>query len=207
MPKLVKKMSKKSHVVVRSASTELPTLYGKFTIYVYRTSNGREQSALVLGDVTKKTPLVRIHSQCLTGDTFGSLLCDCGAQLQKSLEIIGKEKAGVLVYLNQEGRGIGLTSKIKAYVLQHAGLDTVAANEALGFPADARDYSVAAAILRDLKIKKIRLLTNNPDKIEQIEKNGIMIEKRIPLEIEPTKFTAKYLKTKKEKMRHLLSKV
>jgi 3,4-dihydroxy 2-butanone 4-phosphate synthase/GTP cyclohydrolase II len=148
--------------------------------------------------------MVRIHSQCFTGDTLFSLRCDCGEQLEKSMEIISKHGSGILIYLSQEGRGIGLANKIKAYQLQDQGLDTVEANHALGFSSDGRNYQMAANILKDLGVTKIMLITNNPDKIEQLKNNGITIVKRIPLKITANTVNKGYLLTKKQKMGHLL---
>ena len=165
--------------------------------------------ALTQGDLGGEEPiLVRVHSQCLTGDTFGSLRCDCGAQLQTAMEMISREKRGVLLYLlNQEGRGIGLTSKIKAYKLQEQGLDTIQANVKLGFKADQRDYGIGAQILRHLGLKKLRLITNNPAKYIALAGYGLEIVERVSLEIAPGKENLDYMKTKKEKMGHLLDKI
>lgn len=189
---------------VKSASSILPTKYGLFKIIIFKSlDDGREHAALTLGKL-KDPVLTRIHSQCLTGDTLFSLRCDCGEQLRKSMELISKEGSGAIIYLNQEGRGIGLTNKIKAYAFQDKGFDTVEANEALGFPSDARSYKVAADILKKLKIDKINLLTNNPDKKDQLSKYGIEIYKRTALEVEPNKADIKYLEAKKRKMKHSL---
>ena len=188
--------------VVKTANANLPTKYGMFNIKIYKCLNdNREHAVLTLGRL-KEPILTRIHSQCLTGDTFSSLRCDCGEQLDKSMQLISKNGNGLILYLNQEGRGIGLTNKIKAYVLQDKGFDTVAANEALGFPSDARSYKVAADILKDLRVSDIALLTNNPDKKNQLSKYGIHVSKQIGLEIKPNKSDLKYLKIKKRKMRH-----
>lgn len=194
--------------VKKMASALLPTTYGIFKIVIYKSvKNGVEHVVLFKGKDIKGPILTRIHSRCLTGDVFSSLRCDCKDQLKKSLIKIGKAKNGVLIYLNQEGRGIGLTNKIKAYALQEKGLDTVDANNALGLPSDARDYLVAADILKDLGIETINLLTNNPDKIDQLAQYGIIINKRIPLEVNPNKKNKSYLKTKKDKLGHKLSLV
>lgn len=190
----------------RKAKTTLPTKYGTFDIYGYLDEvTGKEHVALVKGELeTKDDILCRIHSECLTGDTFGSLRCDCGKQLESSLEMIAKN-GGILLYLSQEGRGIGLLNKLKAYDLQDKGLDTLEANQALDFAGDLRDYYAGAQILKDIGQTKVNLLTNNPDKVIQLERYGIKVEKRIPLEIKATKFDEKYLQTKKQKMGHLLN--
>lgn len=204
----LKTLSLKSQLK-HSAMAKLPTEYGLFEIRIYKTIlDSKEHIALTMGNLESPEPiLVRIHSQCVTGDTLHSLRCDCGEQLQKSLQIISKNKRGVLIYLNQEGRGIGLTNKIKAYDLQEKGLDTVEANHQLGFPADIRSYKIAAEILEDLNISKIKLLTNNPDKIKELKKYGIKNIERIDIESLPIKYNRKYLLTKKNKLGHLLTKV
>lgn len=190
------------------ASATLPTNYGIFKIVIYRSPDDKlEHTALIKGQNFTKPVLTRIHSQCLTGESFSSLRCDCKDQLIKALTKIGRAKNGILIYLNQEGRGIGLGNKIKAYGLQEKGFDTVEANEQLGFAADPRSYEVAACILRGLNIKKITLLTNNPDKISQLKKFGIKVTKIIPLEIIPHPIDLNYLKTKKIKMGHKLKLV
>lgn len=193
--------------VKKTATSMLPTKYGTFQINVYKSIlDNREDVVLVKGELKKEPVLTRIHSKCFTGDTFFSLKCDCGEQLSTSMQMIG-EKGGVLVYLDQEGRGIGLSQKILAYALQEKGFDTVEANHELGLPTDSRDYLVAAEILRDLKIKKITLLTNNPDKIEQMEKNGITVVERIAVETVPNKTNRSYLVVKKQKLGHTLRNV
>jgi 3,4-dihydroxy 2-butanone 4-phosphate synthase/GTP cyclohydrolase II len=192
------------------AEADLPTRWGDFTIQAFVDRIQQETHiALTQGDLTGDEPiLVRVHSQCLTGDTFGSLRCDCGKQLQAAMEMISREKRGVLLYLlNQEGRGIGLTSKIKAYKLQEQGLDTIQANVKLGFKADQRDYGIGAQILRHLGLKKLRLITNNPAKYIALAGYGLEISERIGLEITPGKENLDYMKTKKEKMGHLLNKI
>ncbi|HLI34928.1 MAG TPA: bifunctional 3,4-dihydroxy-2-butanone-4-phosphate synthase/GTP cyclohydrolase II [Terriglobia bacterium] len=196
-------------LVDRVATAQLPTEYGNFTAHVYSCpSQNREHLALVMGRISPSRPaLVRVHSQCLTGDTLHSIRCDCREQLESAMRKVAEKGEGVILYLSQEGRGIGLTNKIRAYALQDDGLDTVQANERLGLPADMRDYSVGAQILADLGVRKIHLLTNNPHKIRGIERYGLDIVKRIPLETTPHKNNRSYLKVKKDKLGHLLSKV
>lgn len=190
--------------LVRNVS--LPTEFGLFTLKLYRTlPDNNHHIALVIGEPEKdKTALVRVHSECLTGDVFGSLRCDCGQQLRASLKMIADNKSGVLLYMRQEGRGIGLAQKIHAYELQENGLDTVEANQKLGFAADLRDYGVGAQILADLGLKKIRLITNNPRKIIGLEGHGMEIIKRIAIISSINKYNKRYLQTKKRKMGHLL---
>ncbi len=191
----------------QTATAMLPTKYGEFQVYVYKSMlDNREHVVLTKGAIKKEPVLTRIHSKCLTGDTLLSLKCDCGEQLSKSMQMIG-ERGGVLVYLDQEGRGIGLTQKILAYKLQEKGLDTVEANHKLGLPIDAREYVIAAEILEDLGIKKISLLTNNPDKIRQLGENGIMIVDCIAIETIPNKINKSYLRIKKQKLGHTLHNV
>lgn len=199
----------KEKLVERVASARLPTEYGTFTAHVYECpSQNREHLALVMGSVTPDPPmLVRVHSQCMTGDTFHSVRCDCREQLDTAMKRISQEGRGVIIYLSQEGRGIGLKNKIRAYALQDRGLDTVQANQRLGLPIDMRDYSVGAQILADLGVRQIHLLTNNPKKISGIERYGLKILKRIPLEINPRPTNHIYLRVKKDKLGHLLSKV
>lgn len=189
--------------IIKKEAANLPTEYGDFTTTVYECDEGLHHIALVKGDIKDKDVLVRVHSECLTGDVFHSCRCDCNQQLDKALKLIAKE-GGVLIYLRQEGRGIGLLNKIKAYNLQDKGRDTVEANEELGFKADARDYTVGVQILADLGIKRIRLMTNNPKKIEGLGKYGIKIVERVPLIIKPTTTNKKYLEAKKEKLGHRL---
>lgn len=193
--------------ITKTATAKLPTKYGLFNIIIYKSlTDGKEHAALTLGKL-KEEVYVRIHSQCLTGDVFTSLRCDCGDQLRKSMKIISQKGSGIILYLNQEGRGIGLTNKIRSYALQDKGYDTVEANEALGFPSDARSYKIARDILNDLGVSSIYLLTNNPDKKDQLQKFGIDINKRVALEIKPNKVDLDYLKVKKSKMQHQLKLV
>jgi GTP cyclohydrolase II len=188
------------------AQADLPTRFGRFTIYGFRGRGEQEEAvALVHGNLKRKTaPLVRVHSQCLTGDVLTSLRCDCRAQLELSLKKIGQAPSGILLYLPQEGRGIGLMNKLRAYELQDRGMDTVEANESLGFAADARDYDFSARILKKLGAKRIRLLSNNPEKVRQIERAGIAVVERLPCQPRVSKVSRAYLKTKKRKMGHLL---
>lgn len=192
--------------VIKVTSSSLPTEYGIFQISIYKSLiDDREHAALSMGSPRNTPILVRIHSQCLTGDAFYSLKCDCREQLEQSMKIISQNKNGLIIYLNQEGRGIGLSNKIKAYQLQDKGLDTVEANKALGFAPDVRDYQIAAEILKDLKADKIILLTNNPNKIEQLKTYGISVIDSLPLESSPNKINFPYLKTKKQKLGHRLT--
>jgi 3,4-dihydroxy 2-butanone 4-phosphate synthase/GTP cyclohydrolase II len=196
-------------IVARVASPRLPTAFGEFVAHAYRAeATGEEHLALVAGELRPDEPiLVRVHSQCLTGDVFGSSRCDCGAQLDLALEKIAAEGRGVLLYLLQEGRGIGLLNKLRAYELQDRGHDTVEANEQLGFRADQRDYGVGAQILRDLGVRKMRLMTNNPGKYVALAGYGLEIVERVPLEVPPTETTRAYLRAKREKLGHLLGMV
>ncbi|MBI2140482.1 GTP cyclohydrolase II [Candidatus Woesearchaeota archaeon] len=190
--------------IQRTAQANIPTEFGEFSCIVYEINHSENHVALIKGDVKgKKGVLVRVHSQCLTGDVFHSVKCDCGKQLERAMHEIAAH-GGVLLYLQQEGRGIGLSNKIKAYALQEKGYDTVEANTKLGFHADERDYTLASCILKDLGIASIKLMTNNPDKISSLEENGIKVIERIPLIVPETKYSAKYFKAKKEKMGHLL---
>jgi GTP cyclohydrolase II len=197
-----------SQTVQQIASADFPTRWGKFRIYGFRAVfNGRSEEAvaLVMGDVHSSPPLVRVHSQCLTGDVFGSLRCDCRQQLELALSMIAAESAGILVYEQQEGRGIGLMAKLQAYELQDTGLDTVEANERLGFKADQREFGMPAQILNSLGVSEVRLLSNNPDKVAALERDGIKVVERVPCEVSPSVHAEEYLRTKKEKLGHLFT--
>jgi GTP cyclohydrolase II len=198
--------------VKQVASADFPTRWGKFRIQGFEGdfadgagSRKEEAVALIMGDVHAAAPLVRIHSQCLTGDVFGSLRCDCRQQLEMALSMIAQKGAGILIYEQQEGRGIGLMAKLQAYELQDAGLDTVEANERLGFKADQREFALPGEILKSLKIRKVRLLSNNPDKVAALERAGVEVVERVPCEVSPSPHAEDYLKTKKEKMGHLFT--
>ncbi|HEV8269505.1 MAG TPA: bifunctional 3,4-dihydroxy-2-butanone-4-phosphate synthase/GTP cyclohydrolase II [Thermoanaerobaculia bacterium] len=206
---LIRYRMRTERLVHRVAAPHLPTRFGSFQVVGYRSElTNEEHLALVSGTIKEDEPtLVRVHSSCLTGDVFGSARCDCGAQLQLALEMISGYGSGVLLYLLQEGRGIGLFNKLRAYELQEQGLDTVAANEKLGFAPDVRDYGIGCQILRDLGVKKMRLMTNNPSKYVAIDGYGLEIVERVPLEIPPTDSTRDYLTAKKSKMGHLLKLV
>jgi 3,4-dihydroxy 2-butanone 4-phosphate synthase/GTP cyclohydrolase II len=199
---------RKSHesVIERKAIAKLPTKYGEFSIYGYVNKlNGEEHVAIVKGKVDDKEPiLVRIHSECLTGDVIGSTRCDCGEQFDEAMKRVSNEGKGVIIYMRQEGRGIGLVNKIRAYELQDKGLDTVDANLALGFEDDLREYSVSAQILKDLGIEEVKLMTNNPEKINGIEKYNVKVAERVPIQIKHNENNEYYLKVKKEKMGHVL---
>jgi len=196
-------------IVDKGEEVDMPTEYGHFRLIPFRQkSNGREHIALIKGEFTKDEPiLVRVHSSCATGDIFGSMRCECGEQLHKSMQLIEKEGKGVVVYLNQEGRGIGLMEKIKAYKLQENGLDTVDANVHLGHQPDERDYGVGAQILRSIGVTKMRLITNNPIKRIGLEAYGLHIVENIPMEIKPNEYNAFYMRTKKERMGHILHNI
>ena len=204
---LIRYRLKRDPFVRREGETRLPTVHGEFRAVVYENAlDGVGHLALVKGEVDDGRPvLVRMHSECLTGEVFGSLRCDCGEQLRGAMEMVQVAGRGVIVYIRQEGRGIGLTNKIKAYALQDRGKDTVEANELLGFPPDPRDYGVGAQILVDLSLSRIRLITNNPQKRAGLEGYGLEVVERIPLEMPPNKENYEYLKTKRHKLGHLLS--
>jgi GTP cyclohydrolase II len=197
------------------ASADFPTRWGTFRIHGFRGEFGSDENgkrdrveeavALVMGDVHSSPPLVRVHSQCLTGDVFHSLRCDCRQQLEMALSMIRDLGSGILIYEQQEGRGIGLMAKLQAYELQDSGLDTVEANERLGFKADHRDFALPAEILKALGVKKVRLLSNNPEKVEALENAGVKVVERVPCEVSPSPYAEEYLKTKKEKLGHLFS--
>ena len=205
------------NAIEQVASADFPTRWGKFRIYGFRgrTQGGpnadgkkevEEAVAVVMGDVNAAPPLVRIHSQCLTGDVFHSLRCDCGQQLELAMSMIAEEGAGIVIYEQQEGRGIGLMAKLQAYELQDTGLDTVEANESLGLKADYRDFTLPGEILKALGVTQVRLLSNNPDKVEALEKAGVRVVERVPCEVVPSPFAEDYLKTKKEKLGHLFTR-
>jgi 3,4-dihydroxy 2-butanone 4-phosphate synthase / GTP cyclohydrolase II len=206
---LIQHRMRAERLVRKIAEANLPTGYGGFRIHAFESAiDGQHHVALVMGEVRSEEPvLVRVHSQCLTGDIFSSTRCDCGAQLHTALERIAAEGRGVLLYLRQEGRGIGLVHKIMAYQLQDQGKDTVEANEALGFKADQRDYGIGAQILVELGIRRLRLMTNNPRKFVGLEGYGLAIAERVPIEIPPSEASRRYLRTKKEKLGHLLRSV
>jgi GTP cyclohydrolase II len=192
----------------RVARAGLPTPHGSFEMFVYEATDGKEHVALATGfepgSVKRNEPvLVRLHSECLTGDVFGSRRCDCGEQLEQSMRLLHEQGRGVLLYLRQEGRGVGLANKISAYALQDEGLDTVQANLALGLPEDARDYNAAAEMLLDLGIYQVAVLTNNPAKIEGLRSHGVEVVERLPVRVEPNPLNTSYLRTKQEKLGHL----
>ena len=195
--------------VERVAEARLPTEFGEFRIVGYRSLNSDEEFvALARGELSGECPtLVRIHSQCLTGDVFGSTKCDCGRQLRRAMELIGREGRGAIVYQQQEGRGIGILNKIRAYALQDEGADTIEANERLGLGADLREYEQCAEVLLDLGLGQVRVLSNNPAKVRALERAGLKVVERVSLEVTPTQAASHYLRTKKERMGHLLELV
>src|SRR3989441_5269951 len=201
---------KTAEVCVRIiAIAELPTIYGDYQVIAFENNvDGREHAALAHGDIYEGEEVpVRLHSECLTGDALGSLRCDCGEQLDRALEAIGRAERGVVLYLRHEGRGIGLWNKVRAYALQDDGLDTVDANVALGLPVDARDYGAAARVLKTLGVQRVRLITNNPEKIQALEEHGLEVIERVPVEATPNPVNARYLKVKAERMGHLLDQM
>ncbi|MGB6777132.1 MAG: GTP cyclohydrolase II, partial [Planococcus citreus] len=198
--------AEKDPLITRESSVHMPTDFGEFRMVGYSNRlDTEEHVAIVKGNPElEEAPIVRIHSECLTGDIFHSRRCDCGAQLSKSLELIEQAGAGIVLYMRQEGRGIGLLNKLKAYELQEQGLDTVEANEQLGFPAEMRDYTLCALMLKDLGVSRVRLLTNNPAKTAALIEYGIEVEERLALVIPPTEDNTQYMKTKKQRMHHLI---
>jgi GTP cyclohydrolase II len=201
----------KQFKVRQVASADFPTRWGHFLIHGFTSDSSHDSAkteeavALVMGDVQSGSPLVRIHSQCLTGDVFGSLRCDCRQQLEMALAMIAGQGNGILIYEQQEGRGIGLMAKLQAYALQDSGLDTVEANERLGFKADHREFRMPAEILKALGIRQVRLLSNNPEKVAALQRAGITVTERVPCEVEPSAHAEEYLKTKREKLGHLFT--
>lgn len=204
---LIEYRNREDNLIERVSTCTLPTKYGEFSMIGFRDLiNSKEHIALVMGDISKNTPtLVRVHSECLTGDVFHSLRCDCGEQLDQAMKNISENKSGIIVYMKQEGRGIGLMNKIKAYDLQDSGMDTVEANLALGFPEDMREYTIGAQILKSLGVTKINLMTNNPKKLKGLSGYGLEIVKRVPIQMNHNERNENYLKIKKEKLGHILN--
>ena len=203
---LIEYRRRSEKLIKRIAETKIPTDFGTFKVFVYESVIDKyHHLALVKGKPARNGTLVRVHSECLTGDVFGSKRCDCGEQLRRAMRIVAKNQSGVILYMRQEGRGIGLANKLRAYQLQDNGLDTVEANKALGFKPDLRDYGIGAQILADLGLKRIRLLTNNPKKIVGLEGYGLKVTERIPIQVSPTKLNKRYLRAKKEKLGHHIS--
>jgi 3,4-dihydroxy 2-butanone 4-phosphate synthase/GTP cyclohydrolase II len=202
---LIQYRRKNERLIEKEVSTQIPNEYGKWKTHLYKSLvDGKEHMAMVLGEIGTEPTLVRVHSECFTGDVLGSVRCDCREQLQAAMKLIQQNGAGVLLYMRQEGRGIGLVNKLKAYQLQDEGYDTVEANEKLGFKPDLRDYGIGAQILADLNLKQIKLITNNPRKIVGLEGYGLEVVERVPLAIEPSETNEKYLRTKVEKLGHLM---
>ena len=203
---LIEYRMQREKLVKKIVTTKLPTQIGEFQLHLYQSrTDEKEHIALVKGEISPESPtLVRVHSECLTGDVFGSLRCDCNEQLVAAMQMVEKEKKGVVLYMRQEGRGIGLVNKLKAYGLQDDGLDTVEANEKLGFRPDLRDYGIGAQILRDLGVGKMRLMTNNPKKVVGLHGYGLEIVERVPLEIDPNYHNERYLTAKRDKLGHLI---
>ncbi|MDR3049494.1 MAG: GTP cyclohydrolase II [Elusimicrobiota bacterium] len=206
---IIKYRRANENTVKEIVKVDFPTKYGRFKLFLFEDEiSGEAHIALIRGSLkNKKSVLMRIHSSCETGDIFHSLRCDCGEQLETALKAISKEDCGIVLYMHQEGRGIGLKNKLKAYRLQDKGLDTVEANIALGFAPDLRDYNFAAQVLKILQVKSVNLMTNNPKKVESLIEYGVKVDKRIPVEITPNQYNTRYLKTKKTKMRHIMVKI
>ena len=196
-------------LVERQGESKLPTKHGDFKAVGFKSAiDSDEHIALVMGEIDPEEPiLVRVHSECVTGDAFGSLRCDCGEQVELALDQIAAEGNGIFLYMRQEGRGVGLHNKLRAYALQDSGMDTVEANKQIGFPPDLRDYGVGAQILVDLGVKKLKLMTNNPRKIVGVDAFGLEVTDRVPIQVSPNAFNRRYLETKRDKMGHLLDQL